>query len=136
MKPVTIELQQELDEAESRSILDFCLSRGVDSFTVTFLNVNEFADGFFEKLSPFSLGRRRLEQVFRFPSQPWNQDVEHWVLNNDSITLILEASDGSLTNYRICEIPEDWIFYRKGELFLGIVSHEDYCFARYCCPMI
>ena len=54
--------------------------------------------------------------------------MDCWLLNLQTIKLILKACDGSLTSHETGRFPEDWTFYRDGSLFLGFVSHEEYGF--------
>jgi hypothetical protein len=83
-----------------------------------------------------STGSCRLvkENVFSngrsFPPGRIGSPTECWSLNGDTIRIILGVCDGSLTNYGNGQEPEDWRFYREGELFLGFVSHERYAFLR------
>ena len=128
-----IVLQHPLDPSQSERLLQFCLNRGVDCFSVTFLYGNDEElrriRATKAQLAPFSLGERHLEQTVWWNNQRFIQ-TDCWSLNPQTIRLILDACDGSLSNYDMGLLPEDWKFYRTGDLFLGFVSHEQYAFLR------
>jgi hypothetical protein len=128
-------LEWPLDCHRSERLLEFCLLNGVDCFAVSFLfwqrTQRQKVDAdFFNRLAPFSLGERLLERTVVPAGQDWCALTECWSLNEQTIHLILNACEGSLTNYGNGRIPEDWRFYRNDDLILGFVSHEQYAFLR------
>ena len=131
MKNITLQLP--LDYSQSERLLQFCLNIGVDCFSVNFVYGNEDElrnmKAIDHRLAPFSLGNHLLEQTTWRNDQRFAQ-AECWRLNPETLQLILNACDGSLSNYDMGRLPEDWKFYRQGELLLGFVSHEYHGFLR------
>jgi hypothetical protein len=126
-------LQYPLDTTQSERVLGFCLNIGVDCFSMNFAYGNkdelQRIRTIEEELMPFKLGERLLEQTV------WRNDdrfvqTDCWSLNSETVRLILNACDGSLSHYGMGRLPEDWTFYRQSELILGFVSHEQYAFIR------
>jgi hypothetical protein len=132
---VEIILQWPLDDRQSRGLLEFCVRCGVDCFAASFIYWDR-AQGeridaaFFDRLSPFSLGKRILERMVVPAGAESRIAMECWSLNGETIGMILNACEGSLSNYASGRVPEDWTFYRGDELFLGFVSHEQFAFLR------
>src|SRR5262245_7367332 len=129
-----IDLEWPLAHEQSRLVLDFCADSGVDSFTVSFLGDDEEGNkahsNFFLALVPFSLGKRPVERmVVRHEQSPIGL-TECWTLIADALEVLLQACDVSASSYWMGRYTEDWAFYRKGELFLGVVSHESCAFLR------
>lgn len=126
-------LQYPLDTAQSERLLGFCLNIGVDCFSMKFVYGNEHEQRHIEavriRLVPFRLDKRLFEQTVWRNGERFVQ-TECWSLNSETIRLILDVCDGSLSSYDMGRFPEDWTFYRKGELLLGVVSHEQYAFLR------
>lgn len=130
-----IELVWPLDKAQSALLLDFCFASGVDCFTANFLYTSEaerlaMETRFFDQLGPHSLGQQPLESMVVYAGHPPVEPTECWRLNELTIGLILEACDGSLSSEDFGRYPEDWAFYRNGQLFLGFVTHEKYAFLQ------
>src|SRR5206468_434430 len=109
----------------SGALLEFCHSCGASVFTVNFLYVKgedseRLTEEFYERLSRFAVGERMLECIegSGFKLQP------SWALNESSIELILQETQGDLFAYNILYLPEDWLVYRDDAILLQIVSHE------------
>lgn len=114
-----------LQRKQSRDLLQFCRSVGQTVFTVNFLTVKgeeseQRADAFYQKLSAFSAGERVLESLYGngFANR------ECWVLNDESVEVILEETAGNLFAYNLLYLPEDWIFYVGESILLQVISHE------------
>src|ERR1700675_2580103 len=93
---------------KSRSILQFCRSAGATLFTVNFLFVKgekteRLMEKFYERLSAFSDGERVLENICGdgFGLQAC------WVLDEGSMDVILNETDGDLFAYDVTNLPED-----------------------------
>lgn len=131
---MNIDLQWPLTETQSKRLLEFCLASGVDSFSALFLcgSSKEAAwmGDMIDRLAPFSLGVHQLERTVISSGQSHFMPVESWSFNPQTIPLILDACGGTLSSHQIGTFPEDWTFYRKDELFHGIVSHEGFAFLR------
>jgi hypothetical protein len=130
-----VELRPPVDPTQSERLLQFSLDSGVDCFTVTLVywekrQLRRANTLFFDRLAPFSLGKRLLERTVVPEGGERIIPMESWALNPQTIKLILEGCGGSLTAYEMGRLPEDWTFYRDGSLFMGVVSHEQYAFLR------
>jgi hypothetical protein len=116
---------QSLTPTQSRSILQFCRSEGATLFTVNYLFVKggeseKLMERFYQRLSSFSISERQLENVGgnRFSK------LDCWVLNDQSIEVILKETGGDLLAYDVTNLPEDWVFYTGDSIFLQVVTHE------------
>ena len=128
---MTVTLTTIPDISQSRTLLDFCHACGVTRFTASFLYAGDDragADVFLRQFEPFVGGRAVLEQTVylrkRFQERPFYR------FTAESREQILAVCGGSLLAYDVLSLPEDWTFYREGELFFGIVSHEEHAFFR------
>ena len=93
---------QSLTPTQSRSILQFCRSEGATLFTVNYLFVKggeseKLMERFYQRLSSFSISERQLENVGgnRFSK------LDCWVLNDQSIEVILKETGGDLLAYDV-----------------------------------
>lgn len=130
-----IDLSWPLGKRQSALLLDFCFASGVDCFTANFLYCSEaerlaMETQFFDQLVPYSLGRQPLERMVVYAGDPPVAPKECWRLNGSTIELILKVCEGSLSSEQFTRYPEDWAFYRRGQLFLGFVTHEKCAFLR------
>ena len=128
-----VQLQTPLDRRQSERLLQFCLDSGVDCFSVGFVyweerQLRRVQTEVFDRFAPFTLGKRLLERTVVPEGRERVVPMECWSLNAQTIRLILDACDGSLTSYEMGRLPEDWTFYRNDRVFSGIVSHEQYAF--------
>jgi len=119
-----------LDSDQSKLILTYLRDIGVESFTVNYLTGDSdseaMADKFYDSLKPFTLGKTKLEQVSWLRNSGKFQEVECYSFQPETVEIISGSYGESLTDWDVCKLPEDWIFYRDGQLKCGVVSHE--CF--------
>lgn len=119
--------EQDYRPEQSWQLLEWCLSRGTDEFTIGCVYSESIpptvCDDLFQALSPFARGVEVRDTL--------------WSLRPEAVTLrtlcpesiaVLRAyfEEGLFTNI-VCDegTPEDPMFYREGKLMLGIVTHEN-----------
>ena len=121
----------DVTEVGSRRLLEWCLSRGGDAFTLSVIGaasaVDVTAAALFARLDAH---RVDVATVKAIPSEGegsfWTNPGDLWRLDVASVEILLSTFEhGILTYYpqhdAWCEDP---IVYRSGELLLGIISHE------------
>ena len=115
----------------SRRLLTWLLERGADEFTVVVMALQgepaPTADAFEDALAPFELppARRRVLTGAEGPDP--SREVRRWALTAESLAALLPFFASGLFAYRVGPTGwlEDLTVYRRGELVLGVVSHED-----------
>ena len=111
-------------------LLRYLLERGADELTITVMALQEtpapFADAFEDEMAPFerTMAPRRI--VTASGPDECVRAVRLWSLNEQSLERLLTFLDDGL--FHSPAGPDGWLedltVYRKGELLLGIVSHE------------
>ena len=114
----------------ARRLLDWLLARGADEFTVAVMALGgepaRVADAFEDALAPYELpvASRRVPSgaVGAAPTR----DVRRWALTVESLTELLAFLPRGLFDAQ--PGPSGWLediaVYRRGELLLGVVTHE------------
>jgi hypothetical protein len=128
-----VQLRWPLSGYDSQQLLEFCLAQGADCFRVSFVSTDAHHDltrDLIPRFEPYRLGLRNLERTVVYKGQSQFAMMECWALNSRTIGLILDSCGGSLSSYEFGRFPEDWTFYRDGELLVGIISHEQFAFVR------
>lgn len=112
-------------------LLEWCRDQGADSFTLTVIGtppqLESDAAAIEAPLERFRLPPDRIRSLPEGkPGGFWSQVTALWELNEKSQEILLRNFPKGLLTYipsdrSWCEDP--WIF-RKGDLMLGIISHE------------
>jgi len=111
-------------------LLRWLLSRGADEFTITVMALADtqapFADAFEDELAPFELpsAERRVLTVTTSPDR--TALVRLWSFDDKSLERLVSFLNKGL--FHSPAGPDGWLedltVYRRGELVLGLVSHE------------
>ncbi len=114
-----------LTESQTRALLSFCVSSGVNLFTVNFLYVKgeeseTCSQAFYERLAPYCAERRVLENI----EGDGFREQQCWEFSDASMNALLRETDGNVFAYNVLYLPEDWVFYVGDSILLQIVSHE------------
>jgi hypothetical protein len=123
--------EADLPPRQTRALLDWCMARGADSFTVgvvgTTPDIDEFGRVLESRLAGFSIPASSVS------STPESNSGAHrprpgqlWRLTPEPADLLWQALGGRLLGYSPAGAAwcEDPAFYRRAELMLAIVSHE------------
>jgi hypothetical protein len=127
----------DISAADTWVLLDWCLAHGADEFTQTPMKAGD---------EPAADDQRSIEDLRRFErapgsrervTTPWGEeDVREtvlWTLSPDSVSLLRSFFPDGLFQYHgavvVEELPKtDWyedpVFYRRGVIMLGVISHE------------
>lgn len=117
-------------------LLEFLLSLGADECAVRFLyagaNGRAECDRLKSRLAFAALGERTRECTVTYGRQSNPRPTEVWRFDRQSLEAIktivpggiLDPSNGALA------WAEDLCIYRRGDLLLGIVTHEQFAFVR------
>lgn len=118
-------------------LVEWCRSVGADEFTIDFLSNDRSRaadrwEQFDELVRPLALGAAMRERMSGRTADELMRSTERWRLNDLSISALKEALPEGLFQYdpRQDGWFEDPIFYRDGELMLGVLSHEAFAVLR------
>jgi hypothetical protein len=111
-------------------LLRYLLSHGADEFTITVMTLQDtpapFADAFEDQLAPFERPAAERRILTRATASDLGALVRLWSFNDTSLERLLSFLDKGL--FRWPAGPDGWLedltIYRRGELVLGLVSHE------------
>lgn len=122
---------EDLAGPESRLLLDWCLARGGDAFTLVVIGSPDGPDEvereLRSRLAPFALHAGVVRPIPEpEPGSYWTRPADLWRLTPESAEILWSALDEDLLTYYPggAEWCEDPIIYRSGELLLGVISHE------------
>jgi hypothetical protein len=111
-------------------LLRYLLDRGADEFSLTVMALQgvsaPFADAFEDELGPFERPAERRRVVYDADGMDLSRSVRLWTLNDDSLAKLLTFLDSGV--FRWPAGPDGWLedltLYRRGDLVLALVSHE------------
>ncbi|HVX41975.1 MAG TPA: hypothetical protein VHB25_20605 [Gemmatimonadaceae bacterium] len=85
-----------------------------------------FADAFEDELGPFERPAARRRVITGADGQDRSRDVRLWSLDETSLEHLSSFMDSGI--FHVPAGPDGWLedltIYRRGELVLGLVSHE------------
>ena len=130
MLEVRYVFEHSLRGERGRRLLHYLLERGADEFSITVMALQDtpgpFADAFEDALGPFELPSAPRRVLTGADSHDLGRGVRLWTFNETSLGRLLSLLDGRLFHSPVG--PEGWLedltIYRKSELALGLVSHE------------
>lgn len=111
-------------------LLRYLLARGADEFTITVMALLDtpapFVDAFEDELAPFVRDMAPRRTLTDSISAAYIRPVRLWSLNEESLDRLLSFRHEGLFHWPAG--PDGWfedlIVYRRGELVLGLDSHE------------
>jgi hypothetical protein len=111
-------------------LLRYLLDRGADEFSITVMALQDtpapFADAFEDELGPYERPTRRRRVVVDADQFDRARSVRLWTFSEESLARLLSFLDKSVFHWPAG--PDGWLedltIYRRGELVLGLVSHE------------
>lgn len=119
-----------VEPEQTPALLRWLVARGADEFSVTVMALEDmhapFADAFEDELEEFE----KADAVRMLPSSSLGEEpkrsVRLWALDEESLPIVLSYLEDGL--FELAPGPDGWLedfaIFRKGELVLGIVSHE------------
>ena len=119
--------EDDFSPEKSWQLLEWCLSRGADEFTIASCIYSEntpptVCDDLFQALSPFDCGVEGRDTLRSLRPEV----ITLRTLCPESITVLRAYFEEGLFTYIVRDegTPEDPMFYRAGKLMLGIITHE------------
>ena len=111
-------------------LLRYLLEHGADEFSISVMALRDtpapFADAFEDELGPYERPAARRRVISGADSHNPTRSVRLWSLNEESLERLLSFVDKGLFHWPAG--PDGWLedltVYRRGELVLGLVSHE------------
>lgn len=111
-------------------LLRYLLAQGADEFAIVVMALQDtpapFADAFEDELGPYERPAARRHVVTGAATHDLTRSVRLWTFNEASLTRLLTFLDEGL--FRCPAGPDGWLedltLYRREELVLGLVSHE------------
>ena len=127
----------EYSAAETWRLLEWCKRLGADEFTIDSFGAESgkpgAASGWFATAArPHARETGIRERMSGKTADALTRATELWDLNDATVRVLQEALPGGLFQYEPREGGwfEDPIFYRDGQLMLGILSHEAFAVLR------
>ena len=111
-------------------LLRFLLDHGADEFSIKVMALQDtrapFADAFEDELGPYERAPARRRVVVDADPLGRTREVRLWNFSEASLDRLLSFLDNGVFHWPAGPDgwPEDLILYRRGELVLGLVSHE------------
>jgi hypothetical protein len=113
-------------------LVDFCVAHGATEFTVCFMTMQgSAAPNIVEvkaALRPFELAEAPRQLMTVLVGQPQVQPTRLWRLVPEAVTALQRFLAEGLFDYPSADWDAGWLedltVYRRGEVMLGVVSHE------------
>jgi hypothetical protein len=121
----------EYSPADTWRLLDWCRELGADEFTIDYRSVDSILVGkvwadFDMKVREFHRGKKNRERMSGKTVDDLRRYTDLWQLNDETIGALQSVLPAGLLQFDPQEDAwfEDPVFYRDGELMLGVLSHE------------
>jgi hypothetical protein len=121
----------EYSPADTWRLLDWCRELGADEFTIDYRSIDSVVVGkawaeFDAAVREFYRGKKARERMSGKTVDDLRRQTDLWQLNDRTIAALQQALPSGLLQYDPQEDAwfEDPVFYREGELMLGVLSHE------------
>ena len=121
----------EYSPADTWRLLDWCRELGADEFTIDYDSVDSVIVGkvwadFDAAVRGFNRGKKNRERMSGKTVDDLRRYTDVWQLNDETVRALTSALPSGLLQYDPQEDAwfEDPVFYRDGELMLGVLSHE------------
>ena len=119
-----------LEGERGTRLLRYLLAQGADEFSISVMALQDtpapFADAFEDELGSYERPAARRRVISSGDSHDSTRLVRLWSLNEESLDRLLSFVDTDLFHWP--PGPDGWledlILYRRGELVLGLISHE------------
>lgn len=130
MLEVRYVFEQGLRDELGPRLLQYLVEHGADEFSITVMALQEtqapFADAFEDELGPFERPFAARRVLTAAEGKDLTRPVRLWTFNSETLTRLLSFTDTGIFHWPAG--PDGWLedltIYRRGELTLGLVSHE------------
>ena len=118
-----------------RQMIAWCIGRGGDQFGFSILGIDSPVSHqpLLDDLASFYDGKHERENTTTYAGDEVRRSTDTWRLARESLAALEHHVPGGV----FAEPPhsadwwvEDFLVYRRGEIMLGVVSHEDHAFVR------
>jgi hypothetical protein len=127
----------DLSATDSWRLLDWCRASGAREFTVDCYGAGGMSkpavwQSFEAVVRKFVVGNEKRERMSGATADDLTRSTELWELNDQTAEALQRAFPGGLFDYDPRERGwfEDPVFYRDGQLMLGVLSHEAFAVLR------
>jgi hypothetical protein len=117
---------------QSRALLDWCVARGADTFTVNVVGCDpefqQYCATVEERFARYAVPKKEFGPIPQGPpGGAWTQPRYLWSLTSESADILWSELKRGLVScsYENGAWLEDPVLYRGREIMLGIVSHEN-----------
>lgn len=121
----------EYSPGDTWRLLDWCRELGADEFTIDYHSVDAVGVGkvwadFDARVRRFGRGKKNRERMSGKTVDDLLRYTDLWQLTDETVRALQAALPSGLLQYDPQEDAwfEDPVFYRDGELMLGVLSHE------------
>jgi hypothetical protein len=123
--------------AETWRLVEWCRRLGADEFTIDCVGTSSLTDEkirrpFETMVQPFVRPERTRERMSGRTADDLTRSTKLWELNDVTVQALKRALPSGVLAYDPAEQGwfEDPVFYREGNLLLGILSHEAFAVLR------
>lgn len=122
--------ERSLRGERGRRLLRYLLQRGADEFSIEVMALQDtpapFADAFEDELGRYERAAANRRVISGADAHDLMRSVRLWTFNAESLERLLSFVDEGLFHWPAG--PDGWLedltVYRRGELLLGLASHE------------
>lgn len=118
-----------------REMIGWCIERGGDQFAFSIIGIDSPASHqpLLDDLASFYDGKYERENTTTYGGGAVRRSTDTWRLSTESVAALEHHVPAGLfaePQYSADWWVEDFTVYRRGEIMLGVVSHEDHVFIR------
>jgi hypothetical protein len=124
-------IPSEYSAADTWRLLEWCRELGADEFSIDYRSIDAVVVGkvwadFDAAVRGFYRGKNSRERMSGRTVDDLRRHTDLWQLNDQTISALQRALPSGLLQYDPQEDAwfEDPVFYRDGEMMLGVLSHE------------
>jgi hypothetical protein len=129
-------IRDDLSREQGWRIIDWCIERGGDEFSFQLMGLavsHSLHEPLTNSLKSFHRGTPQRENMTTLAGKPTRRATETWTLSRESAGVLRhQIANGLFTgpSYSADGWIEDFTIYRRGEVMLGVITHEGFVVVR------
>ena len=130
-------IRDDLSPEQGWRVIDWCIERGSDEFSFRLMGLGDSPSShepLTNALKSFHRGMPKRENMTTLAGEESRHPTDTWTLSNESVGVLRRhIADGLFVapSYSAEGWFEDFTIYRRGEVILGVVSHEGLVVLRF-----
>ncbi len=123
-------IRDDLSPEQGWRVIDWCIERGGDEFSFRLMGLGDppsSHEPLTNALKSFHRGTPKRENMATLAGEETRRPTDTWRLSTESVGVLRQhIADGlfAAPSYSVAGWFEDFTIYRRGEVMLGVVSHE------------